>query len=355
MIDLSLYCTFQNFYNLTRPAYTVILPWHTNYAYPPQRRNEARARTTHLGLSSLDVETLYDDLDTQTTAGASISGQFEATKKAAEQGRTKGPSLLPLGRRSLRGVLRSAEHGDRFKLQQLANRCFEPLDAMLGDRTWLLSEDTPSSADILAFGYLSLMLHPECPQGWLKEALRRWPRLVAYTQRLRDRFLGSDDIQPQTVMQGQQSGLLPWRLPPDPSTPKTAAAVGREVLQTIPIPKFLTYLNPQASSKSTAGVVTRLVSFSALAISVLIGVGYHFATQPVPTWDYDFRASDFEDAPEQFTWFQRSADETNASDVLASLQEAMNPTMDLDASQEREKERLGGAAVGQVEVDVDIK
>jgi len=57
LIDLSLYVSAENYNTATSSAYTAILPWYANYTVPPKRRDLARARTAHMGLSSLDVDT----------------------------------------------------------------------------------------------------------------------------------------------------------------------------------------------------------------------------------------------------------------------------------------------------------
>src|SRR4051794_32241074 len=78
VLDLSLYISSKNYNTTTSSAYTAILPWYINYITPPRRRDLARARTAHLGLSSLDVTG-----DDEPPGSGTASSEFEAAKRAA--------------------------------------------------------------------------------------------------------------------------------------------------------------------------------------------------------------------------------------------------------------------------------
>lgn len=72
---------------------------------------------------------------------------------------------------------------------------------MLANKPVLLpadDENSPSSLDCLAIGYLSLALIPDLAFPWLRDAMRaKAPRLTAYTERMRTRAFPA----------------LPWREP----------------------------------------------------------------------------------------------------------------------------------------------
>ncbi|KAF2102384.1 hypothetical protein NA57DRAFT_71385 [Rhizodiscina lignyota] len=360
LLDLSLYTTFENYYSLTRPAFSSILPWHANYVIPPLRRDAARARTQHLGLASLDIDTVHDDFARLEGAGGasnsnSISGQYEATKKVQERSTVSGrqaPSLLPLGRKKLSSLLSSPQHADRFKLDMLANELFEPLSAQLGNKKFLLDDERPSSIDCLAFGYLALMLCPDYPQSWLKDTIKkRFPKLQRYTDDMGHRYIGKDPISAECVIKGNTSSSpLPWQLPAPPSVARTATSISREILHTFPISQTLSSIGLHFPPGTTGSTTTRLLNVSSFVFSVLLGVAYHFATIKPDSWDFIFKASDFDSEPGSSKIDAFAAD-PNAT--LAAL-EQFNSSLELNASQEREKERMGGTVVGAVDVDIEV-
>jgi hypothetical protein len=81
--------------------------------------------------------------------------------------------------------LRTQKHSDAFQLYQLGEAFFRPLEDLLGDKDFFLSNDHPSSLDCLALGYLAPMLLAPVTHRWLADALQqRHPQLKKYTQRL---------------------------------------------------------------------------------------------------------------------------------------------------------------------------
>ncbi|KAF2651485.1 hypothetical protein K491DRAFT_696397 [Lophiostoma macrostomum CBS 122681] len=201
LVDLSLYVSSENYSAATSSSYTAILPWYLNYTIPPTRRDLARSRTAHLGLSSLDVSL---QRDVAGPGSMSLGSDFEAAKRdagipTADTGAQ--PNMLSMGRgKGLQGFLSSPIYAARFKLDTLTNELLEPLFELLGKKDYLLEGGRPSSLDCLAFGYLATMFYPTLPQAWLKEALQlRYPRLVRYISRLREELLGREDIQAADV------------------------------------------------------------------------------------------------------------------------------------------------------------
>ncbi|PSN70102.1 hypothetical protein BS50DRAFT_598814 [Corynespora cassiicola Philippines] len=199
LVDLSLYVSSENYNNTTSSAYTAILPWHSNYSIPPRRRDLARARTAHLGLSSLDVNAAAED-DNIPGAGTSAS-EFENAKRAAGIPTEEKPKGFNLGRgKGIGGLLSSPVYAARFKLDTLSNELLEPLSDLLGKKEYLLEGDKPSSLDCLCFGYLALMFYAPVPQPWLKETIQtKYPRISRYIRRLRDELLGGEEINPAHV------------------------------------------------------------------------------------------------------------------------------------------------------------
>ncbi|KAF2270822.1 hypothetical protein CC78DRAFT_1263 [Lojkania enalia] len=245
LIDLYLYVSSENYYSATTSAYTAILPWYKNYTIPPTRRDLARARTSHQGLSSLDINAAGDD---STHPGSGTSGsEFEAAKRAAglpSGNRATLPNALNLGRgKGIRGIFNSPIYAVRFKLDALINELLEPLLDLLGKKDYLLDGSKPSSLDCIALGFLSLMLYPDVPQAWLKEAIQtRFPRLLRYIRCMREELLGGEEVQVADVWlishstnSPKHSLRLPWHPSPSRTPLFTIVTTAREVTTKLPL------------------------------------------------------------------------------------------------------------------------
>ena len=228
LLDLSLYVASEN-YTMTRTAYSSILQWPTQYFVPPQRRALAKARTEHLGLSSLDFDTLDEER--------------RSSRKAADL----IPQSLRTSRPTVTGLLKEKQSSARFKLDALVDATFKPLQQLLGKKTWMLSNERASSLDCLALGYLSLALIPDVPQSWLSEGLRgRYPDLCRYVEDgVKEIFGGKTTVEyalpssteEQSAMsQGQSETALPWRAP-EQNLISAGASVLNSTLESVPFYK----------------------------------------------------------------------------------------------------------------------
>ncbi|KAF7677472.1 hypothetical protein GT037_004331 [Alternaria burnsii] len=194
LIDLSLYVSAENYNSTTSSAYTAILPWYANYTVPPKRRDLARARTAHMGLSSLDVETTAEE--GFAPGRGTASSEYEAAKRAAGIPTENQPNAMSIGRgKSLGGLLGGQVYAARFRLDALSGELLDPLSDLLGKHDYLFRGDKPSSLDCLAFGYLSLLYYPPVPQAWLRETLQtKYPRIVAYIGRLHEDLFRGEQL-----------------------------------------------------------------------------------------------------------------------------------------------------------------
>jgi glutathione S-transferase len=207
----------ENYNTTTSSAYTAILPWFANYTVPPKRRDQARARTAHMGLSSLDVDMSADE--GFAPGRGTASSEYEAAKRAAGIPTENQPRALRMGRgKGIGGFLGTPVYAARFRLDALTNELLEPLADLLGGKQYLLEGDRPSSLDCLACGYLSLLLYPAVPQAWVKDTIHmKFPRILSYVRRLRSDFFSDEDVDPSRVWSistssGYEStgNLLPW-------------------------------------------------------------------------------------------------------------------------------------------------
>jgi sorting and assembly machinery component 37 len=104
-------------------------------------------------------------------------------------------TLIQQPKETVSKLLGRTAKSNHFRLEALTADFFEPLEAMLASKPVLLpadDENSPSSLDCLAIGYLSLALHPDLAFPWLRDAMRaKAPRLTAYTERMRSRVFAA--------------------------------------------------------------------------------------------------------------------------------------------------------------------
>ena len=242
LLDISLYVAYEN-YSHTRSELTKTLPWYANYVTPPRRRNEARARTGHLGISSIDVDDVHEDLSNKPHGLADLG-----TNSTFEPEVQKRASLLLGGRHTVMGLLRRPEHSAVFKLHALAENFFEPLHEWLAERSsGCFFSDAPTAVDCLAYGYLSLMLYPQLPQSWLADTMQKTAKLaglVGYIRRLDAHFaLQTDAEKLASLFRSRKDGIvgtdplgLPWEAPPPSSIRQVVGTFTEELALRIPYP-----------------------------------------------------------------------------------------------------------------------
>ncbi|CAI7649444.1 unnamed protein product [Penicillium pancosmium] len=221
LVDLYLYVTSQNYYGNTSPAYGSLLQWPNQWILPPKLHGAAKGRTERLGLSSLDLQAMED--------------QRQRDHSAAVAAGKIPKNLIQRPRDTVSSFLGRTAQSNHFRIEALTAEFFEPLEAMLGRKAYLLTaedEGTPSSIDCIALGYLSLALVPEMSFPWLRDAMRaKAPLLSAYTERLRRRCFGDAPIEIAHAFAPESAPESPisWRAPGRISV----AAVGTTLLSTL--------------------------------------------------------------------------------------------------------------------------
>lgn len=236
LLDISLYVSFENYRNRTRSAFTKILPWYANFVIPPQRRAEARKRTQHLGVSSVDVDDIHEDV-----IDKPASMQSEQQKKPFEHETEKHARRL-LGRRdTVRSLLQRPEHAAAFRLKALADNFFEPLQDLLANKSNLLGTSQPAIVDCLAFGYLSLMFYPKMPQNWLASTMRlKYQKLVVYLGSQRDTLrLDAHPDEALAATSEPEKGVaeLPWVSPQSFGPVSVISYLGQSLINHFPLPE----------------------------------------------------------------------------------------------------------------------
>lgn len=241
LVDLLLYVSAENYNTTTSAAYTAMLPWYANYTVPPKRRDLAKIRTAHMGLSSLDVDATAEE--GFAPGRGTATSDYEAAKRAAGIPTEKQPSAMSMGRKKgLGGLLGTPIYAARFRLDVISNELLEPLSDLLGQKRYLFKGDQPTSLDCLAFGYLSLLYFPAVPQAWLKETIEtRFPRITTYIKRLRQDFFADEDINAAIVWSissgadcHESKTSLPWHSKSTSSTTRMLSSV-RELVGNVPL------------------------------------------------------------------------------------------------------------------------
>ncbi|KAF7175958.1 hypothetical protein CNMCM7691_000809 [Aspergillus felis] len=205
LLDLSLYVSSENYYNRTSPAYGAILQWPNQWIIPPRLRSAAKSRTEHLGLSSLDLQAMEDQRKREHSA-AVAAGQIPK-------------SLVQRPRDTVSSLLGKTPQQNQFKLEALTAEFFEPLEEILGQKTYLVSDGGATSVDCLALGYLALILIPDLPYSFLRTAMQaKGPRLSTYTERLRQRCYGTVKVEIAHAFDEARRSItdaapLPWQSP----------------------------------------------------------------------------------------------------------------------------------------------
>ena len=176
LLDLYLYVSSENYSATTRPAFLQLLHWPTEWILPRQRRQRAKARTIHLGMSHLDLDAAKEE---------------EEKKAQAARKDSIIPEHLRVNRDTVTGWLKGPHVASRFRLDALADAFLEPLQQLLGVKDYMLSNDRMSSLDCIALGYLALALLPAVPHSWLADSMKaRYPQLCQYVERLIQEIFG---------------------------------------------------------------------------------------------------------------------------------------------------------------------
>ncbi|KJY02032.1 mitochondrial import receptor subunit Tom37 like protein [Zymoseptoria brevis] len=285
LLDISLYVGFENYRLTTRPAFTKILPWHANYIIPPQRRAAARSRTEHLGISSIDVDNVHEDMSNR-PPGYEAVGKEEGFEKEAQ---ARASLLLPK-KNTLKSLLQTPERASIFKLQALADNFFGPLADVLGEKHYLLGTEEATSVDCLMYGFLALMLFPKVPQDWLASTMRqRYGKLAAFVERVHATLKLRTDVEEVVkLMQCKtraelwaqretSKSSLPWTIEPGTSIVETFRNIGKALIEQIPFigsPNSLQLLNVRQASAFSRHM--RAVVLSATASIALSGyIAFH--------------------------------------------------------------------------------
>jgi sorting and assembly machinery component 37 len=150
------------------------------------------------------------------------------------------PKSLRKPKETVSGLLGKGTHRNQFRLDAVTSEFFEPLDELLADKEWLISEDL-TSLDCLALGYLALMQVPPLSHDWLRRAMKqKYPRLGKWTTRVARSTFGETTDPAHALSHSRhvnEKGVrdLPWQAPVQPTITAIATSILETTIDALPI------------------------------------------------------------------------------------------------------------------------
>ncbi|KAH8164259.1 hypothetical protein CIB48_g4003 [Xylaria polymorpha] len=139
LVALSLYASPNAWVELTRPAYSDLLPFPLTWTIPSAIRAAAIEKVESLGMGYLAAEAETEEAAAKSGAETTSTGFLRLRQRLGPR-----KSMQP-------------EQTAAIRVKQLADDFFATLDDLRGSRKYLLQTPGPSSLDFLAYGYLALM------------------------------------------------------------------------------------------------------------------------------------------------------------------------------------------------------
>ncbi|KAI1459947.1 outer mitochondrial membrane transport complex protein-domain-containing protein [Annulohypoxylon moriforme] len=155
LVAMSLYVSPRAWADLTRPAYSSLLPFPLTWTVPPSIRTAAIEKVENLGFGSLAADAV--DAEISPADGPAV---------------TTSTGFLKLHNRRGPSEVMQPENKAAIRFQHFAESFFETLVQMRGDNAFFLRDGDggPASIDYLVFGYLRLM-RVGTPHPTLRNAL----------------------------------------------------------------------------------------------------------------------------------------------------------------------------------------
>ncbi|KAI0099248.1 hypothetical protein GGR51DRAFT_535990 [Nemania sp. FL0031] len=188
LVALSLYASPSAWVELTRPAYSALLPFPLTWTIPTTIRAAAIEKAESLGMGYLAAEAEADEAAAESGAETTSTGFLRLRQQLGPR-----KSMQP-------------EQTAAIRFQQLADDFFTTLDDLRGSRQCLLGTPDFSSLDFLAYGYLALMK--------VQTSYPILARSLIADGRPSVRFL--------RIMETESQGyVLPWQEPQPRGLPRT--------------------------------------------------------------------------------------------------------------------------------------
>ncbi|KAI2638577.1 Tom37 C-terminal domain-containing protein [Xylaria nigripes] len=139
LIALSLYASPNAWMQLTRPAYSALLPFPLTWTIPSSLHTAAIEMAENIGMGGIATETEPDEASYANTAETTSTGFLRLRQQ-----------LGPMG-------VMQPEQKAAIRFEQIAAEFFTTFDGMRGPTRYIFGTASPSSLDFLTYGYLALM------------------------------------------------------------------------------------------------------------------------------------------------------------------------------------------------------
>ncbi|KAH6657315.1 outer mitochondrial membrane transport complex protein-domain-containing protein [Truncatella angustata] len=213
LVAFSLYVSPSAWVDLTRPAYSSLLPFPLTWTVPLKIRSAAIAKTEHLGLNHLAADVDPEDGSSEsnkTTAPITSTGFLRLPIKP-----TVSESMAP-------------EQLAAIRLKSISEDFFSVLGEVRGGNRYFFRRDTPSSLDFLALGVLEL-LRVKTPHPFMKNCMER-----SQAGQLLEDFLHLMHTEPIIWEAGNPGQHLPWASPSPRGALGTLGQFTENVVQNVP-------------------------------------------------------------------------------------------------------------------------
>jgi sorting and assembly machinery component 37 len=200
-----LYVSSANYGAVTRPAFSAALSFPLPWIEPPAVRAAMTRRAAHLGMSSLDTDSVSP-------------GELGGKDMAQDPTLLAGHPVFHARNAPVSSAL-APEQRSRIRLETLAGEVFK----ILSSADWQSDREQLPDVRCLAYAYLALMAAPGVPRPWLREILEgRYEPL--------HRFML--DFQKETFPEGTEA--LPWAEGEENTPGAVTARFARGVLFQVP-------------------------------------------------------------------------------------------------------------------------
>lgn len=168
-------------------------------------------------------------------------------------------------RDTVSGLLGKTSQQNQFKLEGFTAELFEPLEEILGEKEYLLSDSAPCSLDCLALGYMALAVVPEMSYTWLRDAMQsKGPGVTSYTGRMLKRCVGNKvDVAQALDGVRSPSSPLPWQAPERANAVKVGSTLLNTLVDATPIVRDIrnnNRLREAAESSDLSGIEKQALS-----------------------------------------------------------------------------------------------
>lgn len=204
------------------------------------------------------------------------------------------PAALRTSRQTVTGLVKQKQSSARFRLDALVDVLCKPLQQLLGEKRYFLSQEQCSSLDCLALGYLALALKPDVPQKWLQERMKdRYRGLCAFVGRGVEECFGErvrveDALQqgiaiPTAVREGTNQTALPWGAPAQKGINSAGTTIVNAALDLLPFSQSTILSSPtdsasESTNKSGFSPVLPLLVTVSTAIAATAGYLLYYAS-----------------------------------------------------------------------------